>query len=341
MFNGAVTKTAPSLPTLAMSTNEILTMINTGKPTKGSLHMSVGETNHTTWFEWLTSRQAAPYLFVIPGLLLYFVFFIYPFLSSLYLSLTEWDGAGVIKFIGLDNYLRLLQDPMMWNALRNNLIWVLIGTAVPIMIALVLATILWSNAKGNLIFRTIYFMPVVMSPVLIGIIWSWIYNPLIGVLNRTLTNIGLEHFTRGWLGEPEVALFAVLVAAIWSYIGFAVVIIFAGLQSIDMQLIEAAKIDGANTPQRFFLIIIPQLRHVLTMIILYTIIGGFNVFDIVWIMTRGGPANSTEVLATYTYRVSFVQNEVGYGASLSTVMTLLALAAAVIFMWVRAQNEER
>jgi ABC-type sugar transport system permease subunit len=290
--------------------------------------------------DWLASRENAPYVFVLPALVLYLFFFVYPFISSLYLSLTQWDGAGEITFIGLENYFRLLQDEMMWNALRNNIVWVIIGTTAPIVIALVLATILWSNAKGGLVFRTIYFMPVVMSPVLIGIIWGWIYNPLMGVLNRTLTAIGLDSLTRGWLGDPQVALLAVLVAAIWSYFGFAVVIIFAGLQSIDMQLIEAAKIDGANTTERFFYIIIPQLRHVLTMIILYTIIGGFNVFDIVWIMTRGGPANATEVIATYTYRVSFVQNEVGYGASLSTVMTILALVAALIFMWVRTRNEE-
>lgn len=295
----------------------------------------IGEQSRT-WFK----REYAAYVFILPGLLMYLAFFIYPFFSSIYLSLTEWDGAGAIKFVGLDNYARLIDDPMMWHALKNNLIWVVLGTAAPIVIALILATILWSNARGGLIFRTIYFMPVVMSPIIIGIIWGWIYNPLIGVLNRTLRDIGLGELARGWLGDPDVALYAVLVAGVWGYVGFCVVILYAGLQNVDMELIDAGKIDGANVAQRFLFIIIPQLRHVLTMVTVYTIVGGFNVFDIVYIMTRGGPANATEVIATYTYRMSFVENQVGYGASLSTIMTMLALTTALIFMFIRTRNEE-
>jgi raffinose/stachyose/melibiose transport system permease protein len=288
----------------------------------------------------LLGRVSPGFWFTLPALILYVIFFVGPFLNSIYLSLTDWDGVRPFNFIGLENYQRLLNDPLMWKALGNNVIWVLFGTAAPIAIGLILAVLLWARTRGQLFFRTIYFMPVVMSPVVVGIIWGWIYNPLIGILNRALTSVGLGELAKGWLGDPSVALYAVLVAAIWGHLGFVIVILFAGLQKVDVDLIDAAKIDGANAVQRFFNVIIPQLRHVLTMVTVHTIIGGFNVFDLVFIMTGGGPANATEVLGTYTYKKGFVESDVGYGSALSMVMTALALVAAIIFMRLREREEE-
>lgn len=286
-------------------------------------------------------RNKAGYLFVMPAFLLFFVFFIYPFTQSIYISLTDWNGINPTKiFVGMENYIRLANDSLMWKSLGHNLIWVVIGTVSPIVIGLILAALLSSkNTRGRTFFRTVYFMPVMLSPVVVGIIWGWVYNPIYGMLNKVLEKAGLGSFGRGWLGDPNLALYMVLIAAIWCYFGFCLVVLMAGMQNVDAELYDAANIDGANSLQQFFHVTIPQLRSVLTMIIAYTMIGGLNVFDIVYVMTGGGPANSTELIATYTYKQSFQLNSVGYGAALSMVMTILSLVASFVFIKIRSKAD--
>ncbi len=288
-----------------------------------------------------TRRKAiAGWLFVLPALLLYAYFVIYPFFTSVYYSLTDWDGAQPIKhFIGLGNYQALLSDRLMWEALWHNGIWVIVGTISPIVIGLLLGVLLWTGTRGRIVFRIVYFLPVVLAEVVVAIIWNWIYHPLFGALNQILQMVGMDNLARGWLGDPNTALFSLLITAIWSYYGFCFVIIMAGLQNVDVDLVEAATIDGANGWQRFIYIIVPQLSHVLTMITAYTLIGGFNVFGIVFIMTQGGPGTATQVIATYTYRKAFQMSELGYGAALSMVMTILSLVASYIFIRLRERQE--
>ena len=284
---------------------------------------------------------AIGYAFVMPALLVYLFFVIQPFLYSIYYSLTDWNGADPVKrFVGLANYRKLLVDPLLWQALYHNLIWVIIGTISPIVIALLLGVLLWGRVRGRLLFRTVYFIPVVLSDVVVAIIWNWIYHPLFGAANLVLRTIGLGQFARGWLGDPFWALPALLIAAIWSYYGFCFVVIMAGLQNVSVDLVEAATIDGANGWQRFIYVIVPELRHVLTMITAFTLIGGFNVFGIVFVMTQGGPGTATQVIATYTYRKAFQESAMGYGAALSMVMTILSLIAAYLFLRLRERGEE-
>ena len=284
---------------------------------------------------------AIGYAFVMPALLVYLFFVIQPFLYSIYYSLTDWNGADPVKrFVGLANYRKLLVDPLLWQALYHNLIWVIIGTISPIVIALLLGVLLWGKVRGRLLFRTVYFIPVVLSDVVVAIIWNWIYHPLFGAANLVLQTIGLGQFTRGWLGDSFWALPALLIAAIWSYYGFCFVVIMAGLQNVSVDLVEAATIDGANGWQRFIYVIVPELRHVLTMITAFTLIGGFNVFGIVFVMTQGGPGTATQVIATYTYRKAFQESAMGYGAALSMVMTILSLIAAYLFLRLRERGEE-
>jgi raffinose/stachyose/melibiose transport system permease protein len=293
-------------------------------------------------FHGLLAKNAAGCLFAIPAFLLYAAFFLYPFIQSVLLSLTDWDGVQAVRrFIGAANYGRLLRDPLMWLSLSHNVIWVIVGTIFPVVIGLLLAVLLWSGrTRMKILFRTVYFMPVVLSPVVSGIIWGWIYSPIFGILNRFLSTVGLGSFARGWLGDPFWALYSVLGAAIWCYFGFCFVILFAGLQNVDMNLYDAAELDGAGAWRRFAHVTVPQLGSVLTMVLVYTLIGGFNVFDIVFVMTGGGPANFTELIATYTYKKSFMENQVGYGASLSTVMTALSLAASAVFLGLRRRGEK-
>ena len=273
--------------------------------------------------------------FVLPALVIYMMFFGLPFVATVWLSVTDWNGLGWPTFTGLANYARLAVDGAMWSALANNLIWVVLGTAVPVIVGLILAVMLWSDARGSVAYRTIFFLPVILSPVVIGVIWGWIYNPLFGLLNTGLRGVGLGRWAMGWLGESETALYAVLLTAIWSYFGFCIVVLFDGLQKVTPELVEAARIDGASAPHRFRHVIVPQIAPVLTMVIVYTVIGGFNAFDMVWVMTQGGPNNASEVIATYTYEVAFRGNDYGYGATLSMVMSVVALLAAWATMVLR------
>ena len=289
--------------------------------------------------QWIDKRKAG-LLFILPALIMYAIFFVKPFLTSIYYSLTSWNGYDPVKqFVGLANYVQLFHDPLVWLSLSHNLIWIAIGTFAPIIIGLPLAVMLTNIKRGRLLLQTAYFLPYVLSGVLIGVIWGWIYNPVFGVLNYILHAIGLGALARGWLGDPDLALYAVLVAAIWGYFGFCVVIFMAGLQNINLELIEAAKIDGANSVQRFIYVVIPQMRNVLNVVIVYNLIGGFNVFDIIRVMTVGGPANQTEVIATYNYSVSFQQSNIGYGTTLSMVMTILSLVASYFYITLRDKQE--
>jgi ABC-type sugar transport system permease subunit len=305
--------------------------------TNNTLHLNFNLSSIRRWIY----QNKTGYLFILPALLLYVIFFIYPFAGTVYLSLTNWNGVDPKKiFVGLDNYINMVKDRLVWTSLSHNVIWVIIGTLAPIVIGLILAVLLWGRkTKGRVFFQTVYFMPVVLSQVVVSIIWGWVYNPIFGMLNRVLKAIGLGFLSRGWLGDPNIAIYMVLIAAIWSYFGFCVVVLLAGLQSVDLELHDAAKCDGANSLQEFIHVTIPQLKHVLTMIGVYTMIGGFNVFDIVFVMTHGGPANSTELIATYTYKQSFQLNSVGYGAALCMVMTFLSLIASIIFLKFREKSE--
>jgi ABC-type sugar transport system permease subunit len=285
-------------------------------------------------------KARAGYLFIAPALLLYLYFFVYPFLVSIYYSFLKWNGAGPPTWVGLGNYARLFGDAILGQALTNNLIWVVVGTVSPIAIGLLLGALMWRRVRGMVAFRTIYFLPVVLSEVVIAITWNWIYHPLFGALNLLLEGVGLGALSRGWLGDPDTALMALLITAIWSYFGFCFVVIMAGLQDVSMDLVEAAMIDGANGWQRFVNVLLPELRHVITMITALTLIGGFNVFGIVFVMTQGGPGTSTQVIATYTYRKAFQESDIGYGATLSLVMTAITLAASYLFIRLRERGGE-
>jgi raffinose/stachyose/melibiose transport system permease protein len=286
------------------------------------------------------TKDLQGWLFVLPPLLIYVLFVVVPFLQSIIISFTDWNGVRpVMEWIGFGNYTRLLQDPLFRRALWHNGIWVVVGTIAPIVISLSLAMLLWPRTRGRTLFQSAFFMPQVLSTVAVALIWSRVYHPLSGVLNQILDAIGLGHITTGWLGESHTALPAVLIAAIWAYFGFALTVIMAGLQTINMELIDAAKVDGANAWNRFIHVIIPELRYVLTMIIGYTLIGGFNVFDIVWVMTQGGPANATEVVSTLLYRKAFVEGQVSYGTSMAVTLAMISLVISATFITLRERKD--
>jgi len=197
------------------------------------------------------------------------------------------------------------------------------------------ALLVWSGVRGSIMFRTIYFLPFVLPLVVVGIVWQWIYHPLYGMVNTILDGVGLESMSRGWLADPHTALYAVLIAAIWGQTGFCFLILHASLQNVDMSTVEAAMIDGANWFQRAWNVIIPQIAPQITMVTAVTLIGGFSVFDIIYVMTGGGPGNASQVLATYTVKTAFEQNLAGYGSALAMMITVLSLVSAVVFVRLR------
>lgn len=266
-----------------------------------------------------------------PALVLISEFFLFPLAGAFYFSLTDWNGSTVeVPFVGLANYIEALTDPGVWQALSNNVIWVLLGTASPLVFGLVIAVTLWSGVKGVLAYRLVLFLPYLLPPIAIGIVWSWIYDPIDGWLNRILTSVGLEGLTRGWLGEPNTALVAVLGTAIWSYTGFVIVIFLAALQNVDEAQIEAAKLDGAGAVRRLWHIILPQITPIFLTVTTITLVGGFSVFDIVFIMTGGGPGDATRVIGVYAYDNAFTFSRVGYGTTLALLITFISVPFVII-----------
>ena len=270
-------------------------------------------------------------LLVAPLMLLTIVFFVFPLISSLYYSVVAYDGVSANPpFVGLANFAELFSDSEVWHALGNNLIWIVIGTISPLVIGLVFALLLWTVRRGSRYYRLALFFPYVMPGVAIGIVWGWIYDPIDGWLNVGLRALGLGGLTTGWLGNPSTALYAVLATAIWGTCGFVMLIFLSALQNVDLELIDAARLDRANTLQRVWHVILPQIMPVFLMVTTVTLVGGFSVFDIVFIMTGGGPANASDVLGTYAFSNAFQLNQISYGTAIALLITALSIPCAVI-----------
>jgi ABC-type sugar transport system permease subunit len=286
------------------------------------------------------TRHGIGVLFLAPSLLLMAVFTAYPVLSSIYLSFTEWNGIAPVKeWVGLANYERMLEDDLLWLSLRHNAVWIVVGSAGAIGLALLLAVLLSSQPQGFLLFRTAYFLPVIIGPAIVGLLWLRIYEPDVGVLAQLGEALGIGLFEQAFLGEPGTALPAVLVAAIWGGMGLYFLILLAALQGIERDLIDAARLDGASAWQRVRHIVIPQIANAINVTVVLAIIGSLRVFDVIWVMTQGGPANANEVIATYAYKKAFTESDFGYGSALTVVMTVLALVLSALYIRVRERRE--
>jgi raffinose/stachyose/melibiose transport system permease protein len=269
-------------------------------------------------------------LLTIPVAALVVVFFLFPMASALYFSVVDFDGINPNpEFVGLANFTEMFTDPETWHALSNNLIWIVIGTAAPMIIGLLVSVLIWTVRRGAAVYRLAFFLPYVLPGVAIGIVWIWIYDPINGWLNRSLEAVGLGGLARGWLGDPDLALYAVLATAIWATTGFVIIIFLSALRNVDIELVDASRIDGANAAQRLWFILLPQIMPVFLMVLTLTLVGGFSVFDIIFIMTGGGPADATNVLGTYAYTQAFQLSRIGYGTTLALLITVLSIPFAV------------
>jgi ABC-type sugar transport system permease subunit len=286
-----------------------------------------------------TRRESglAPYMYLVPALAVYLAFFVYPFIQLVMLSFQKWDGIKPKRWVGLANYQRLLfEDPKFWLSVRHNVSWMVAALVVPVAIGLLLAIVLYrSPLRGKVLFRTLYFMPQVLSSVVVALIWNWIYNPNYGALNRILEAVGLDALKRGWLGEPNLALPALFIAWSWIHYGFTMVIFVAALQGIDETYFDAAKVDGANWWHQFRHVLVPFVQGPMTTVLLITAISSFQVFDIVFVLTRGGPADHTMIMSIWMYRNAFEFDKVGYGAAIAVLLGVIVLLMSVVFLRMR------
>lgn len=307
---------------------------NAARPTSGA-----ASRGGPRWPNWATIA-----LFLLPALAIYGVFVLYPIVQSLRYSLYEWSGISPgFEFVGLENYRTLLRDPVFWKALRNNVILVIASIAIQLPLGLGLAMVLEERLRGWRIFRTVWFLPLLMSTVAIGLLWNYIYDPTFGLLNTLLNAVGLDSWQRGWLGEQETALGSVIAVICWQYIPFYMVLFIAGLTTIPGDLVEAARLDGASGWRLFRTITLPLLRPVIRTAAILSLIGSLKYFDLIYVMTGGGPGDATQLMATYMYKNAFTQFDMGYGSAIAVALFLIAFVITGLVLYLdqfRAGRED-
>ncbi|MEW6232060.1 MAG: sugar ABC transporter permease [Chloroflexota bacterium] len=269
-------------------------------------------------------------LFLLPSLIGLTIFTLIPILSSLALTLFEWDLLTPPRFVGLGNFQRLIQDQNFWAALAHTLSFIAGYIPLVMVIALGVAVILNQKLKGVILFRTAFFIPVVSAWVAVALLWKWIFNPKFGIFNYLLGLVGIQGPT--WLFDPQWAMPAIIITSVWKDIGFVMVMFLAGLQGIPTEYYEAAAIDGAGNWQRFRHITLPLLSPITFFALIISLINSFQVFDQVWIMTGGGPAGATSVLVEQIVKNAFSYSRMGYAAALSWILFLLVFSATALQM---------
>jgi raffinose/stachyose/melibiose transport system permease protein len=279
-------------------------------------------------------KNKALYLFVLPGLILYSIFFIYPTLSALFYSFTDWDGlTPQYNFVGVDNYINIFtNDSIFVKAFGNNLKFMLFVVIFQTAFSLVFALYLVKNTKTNIFLRALYFFPTILSSVSVAFIWSFVYDPNLGILNTLLEKINLEFLSQNWLGDQDIAIFSIAAVQVWMHTGQMLIIFVAGLQNIPNDLYEVAKIEGASRWQRFRFVTWPLVAPAATIVVAYTTIQSFKAFDLIFAMTRGGPNYATEILATLIYSTAFQSFKFGY-ASAESVIFMIVIAIITILQF--------
>jgi raffinose/stachyose/melibiose transport system permease protein len=293
------------------------------------------------------SRRQLPYaVFLIPGGLLLLVVIIIPAVANVGISLTEWDGVGDPEFTGFDNYRELLGDGAFWASFRHNIAVTLAMAVIPTFTGLVLAAGLVDyigrrfGPRTASLLRACIYLPQVLPIAVAGIVWSWILAPDNGALNAMLGAVGPESLEKDWLGDSAWALYSVMAVMVWVQIGFPLVVFMAGLQRVDPALYEAAEIDGASWWRRFFHITVPQIRPEIFVALLWCTIASLKAFAFIYVLTKGGPGDATNVPSYYSFENFFDNTRVGYGAAVATVLAVLIIGLLVVFLRRQSKAEE-
>ncbi|MEU6515826.1 sugar ABC transporter permease [Streptomyces sp. NPDC046978] len=285
-------------------------------------------------------------LFLLPGVLTFLVVVVVPFLMNTGVSFTEWSGIGSPKWTGLANYRELTHDSEFWASFRHSLFMVVAMAVVPTVVGLVLAAALFDyigkhfGTKIAAVLRACFYLPQVLPIAVAGIVWSWILAPENGALNALLKAIGLGSWQQDWLGDPDIALYSVMGVMVWVQIGFPLVVFMAGLQRVDPQLYEAAELDGAGWWHRFWHITLPQIRPEISVVLTWCTIAALKVFGAVYVLTKGGPGGATDVPSYFSFTTFFEKTQVGYGAAISTVLTVIILLLSLVGLRFQTRAED-
>ncbi len=282
-------------------------------------------------------HRLTPYLFVLPNVAVVVVLAIYPLFYNLYLSAQRFV-PGEQHFIGLENYARLFSDLAFRQSLVNNLEYMLGAVPLTVVVSLGAALALNERIPFRAGFRSLYFLPYLFSWSVVGIIWQWIFSARYGILNVMLQSLGLP--PQQWLLNPSLVMPSIIVAAVWSSLGYFMVIFLAGLQSIPGTLYEAAKIDGAGAWSRFRYITLPSLRPITFMVLVLAVMQSFRIFEQIYVMTGGGPARASFVIVLYQYVTGFVEQDVGYAAAIATVLFIVMFVFTYFQTWVFRNGED-
>ena len=285
-----------------------------------------------------------PILFLLPAAFFLVAFIAVPMIQAIVLSFQRWNGIEPRTWVGLRNYRLLLEDRFFWQSMGNVVYYTVATIIFQTTIPLIIASFLNSGIRGSTIFRFIYFLPVVISLAITGLMWQMIYEPNFGILNEMLRSLGLRSWTQLWLADKNLVMPSIIVVSIWQSLGFYMMIFFAAMQSIPEDLYESAAIDGANIWHRFRFITVPMLRSTITVVIVLNTIGGIKVFDQIWVMTTGGPNHASETLGTYLYRTAFgalgsSNPQLGYATAIAMVILVFSLIFSVLQIRLGRVNE--
>jgi len=288
----------------------------------------------------MRKRTITPYLFLILPLTMYTIWVIIPIFQTFIFSFTDWDGVSPdFNFVGFENFKALFTDPYFKISFINNIKWLIGFAGISVPLGLAIAMLLDQKFKGSKIYKTLMYLPMTLSFVVIGQMWAWIFEPRAGALNSFLSIFGIQG--KGWLSDPKIVTYSLIMAASWRQISYAMVLYLAGLKLVPRELVEAAWVDGANSWKRFWYIILPMLRPATIVAITVSVIDSLRAFDIVYVLTRGGPFYSSSVMANYMYIQSFNNYRMGYGSSIAVIQFLITLAFIVIYIRNVLKTEEK
>lgn len=280
---------------------------------------------------WL-SKKSTKIIMIMPAVILFTVFYLAPIFISVYYSFTDFSGIGAAKFIGFKNYQVLLNDKFFFIALKNTFI-ILIGITITILpLSFIVALLLEKPFRGSGVVQSMIFAPNVIAPILVGLIWLFILDPKMGMINAILRSIGLSDYQQQWIGGKTLTPYSVAFVYLWQVLGFYTTINMAGLRSIPADIYEAAGIDGANYFQRIRKITIPMMKNTIVINTILIITGGFKIFETVKQLTNGGPNHMSDVLVTYMYDTTFTSSRYGYGMAVATVSFVLCLIFSIIYL---------
>ncbi|NEI72572.1 ABC transporter permease subunit [Rhizobium lusitanum] len=287
----------------------------------------------------LQSQGVTHALFLVLPVALFLVFYLYPIISTFNLSLRSWDGfAPTQKFVGFRNYVTLAHQPRFYHAVLNNIQWLLFLLLGPTSLGLLLAALLDRGIRGEAVFRVLFFQPFTIPAVAVAAIWRWMYEPTSGLLTTVLEGIGLSGLAQNWLGDPSVVNFSLMGAMLWWTTGFAFLVFFAGLRNVPVELIEAARIEGATPWQCFWKVSFPLLWPSTIVVLGMAAVDAMRLFDIIWAMTNGGPAYASEVLATQMYDTAFGRFDMGQASAISVYLLLIAAVIILPYIYYLARK---